>query len=283
VGAEIVIATLRQRIHDALFLRSRLGELDALFRAAKDRQYEFLSIADFHAAIAAGRALPERTLILRHDVDWDLRTARAMFDLERRHAIRASWCFRLATVDRTLMRELAAAGHDVGYHFEELAELGKCHGAATADELRALVPRAREMFCENLARLRRETGLPMPIVASHGDFLNRRLGVTNSVLIDASLRARMNILAETYDELLQRPVTSRIADCGGPKYWKPREPRAAVENGDAVIYILLHPNAWDSNALGAVWHLWTRLTAELFYQIRLRTNRNGRRAQAIGR
>jgi hypothetical protein len=39
------------------------------------------------------------------------------------------------------MRQRAADGHEVGYHYEELATLVKQRGAATADEARALVAR----------------------------------------------------------------------------------------------------------------------------------------------
>jgi len=265
-----VIAALGQRLYDALVLRSRLGELDALISAAKERSYRFLSVTEFHDAVEGARELPARTLILRHDVDWDLRTTRAIFELECRHNISASWYFRLVTADIALMRRMAAAGHDVSYHFEELATLGIRKGAASADELCALIPQAQDEFCRNLAQMRARTGLPMRVVASHGDFLNRRLGVANWVLVDSDIRRRMDIVAEAYDEKLANPVSARFADRGGPSYWRTGNPRRAVERLEPVIYILLHPSNWDSNALAAAWHVTGRLKAEMIYQFRKR-------------
>jgi hypothetical protein len=71
--------------------------------------------------------------LLRHEIaiDSDLKTARAMFDLERKLDIRSSYYFRLSTGDIPFMRELEAEGSEAGYHYEEIATFAKCNGIRT--------------------------------------------------------------------------------------------------------------------------------------------------------
>src|SRR6185369_13900595 len=141
-----------------------------------------------------------RVLILRHDIDTDPRTAGAMWALERERGIVSSYFFRLSTVDVHLMRTIAAAGGDAGYHFEELATIAKAARLRTAEEVRARLPEARDRFAVNLDRLRRQTGLPLRIAASHGDFVNRAVGVNNTeILDDPAFRESVGIELEAYD------------------------------------------------------------------------------------
>ena len=88
----------------------------------------------------------------------------------------SSYFFRLSTLAPALMAEIAAGGGEASYHYEELSWVAKRRRLRSrSDALRAL-PEARDRFAENLQTLRMKTGLPMRVVASHGDFVNRRLG-----------------------------------------------------------------------------------------------------------
>ena len=80
-----------------------------------------------------GRIQPmDKLLILRHDIDTDIETTRAMWRVERELGIKTSYFFRLSTVDLPLMREIEACGGSVGYHFEELATAAKPKGSRRA-------------------------------------------------------------------------------------------------------------------------------------------------------
>ena len=71
------------------------------------------------------------------------------------------------------------------------------------------------MFERNLQDLRQRFGLPMDVVCSHGDWMNRFLKMPNRVLTrDEALRARTGITSECYDDEAMKPSTAR---CLGPR------------------------------------------------------------------
>jgi hypothetical protein len=101
------------------------------------------------------------------------------------------------------------------------------------------------MFALNLYKLRNTTGLPMNIVASHGDFANRILCIPNHELLkDDDFRKKNNIYLEVYDTEIMEVVTSRHSDTMFPTFWKPNSPVEAINSGSAIIYILTHPRHW---------------------------------------
>jgi hypothetical protein len=79
--------------------------------------YSFQSLEDFLHNPA------EKVVILRHDVDrsplLSMNTAR----LENSKGIRGTYYFRIVkeSNDPLVMREIAALGHEIGYHYEDLA------------------------------------------------------------------------------------------------------------------------------------------------------------------
>ena len=96
------------------------------------------------------------TLILRHDVDLfpfnSLRTAsieaeKEMFGIYYFRAVPESW-------DESVIREIAAFGHEIGYHYESLTT---CEGN---------VDRAYKDFCKNLEALRKI--VPVRSICMHG-------------------------------------------------------------------------------------------------------------------
>ena len=114
----------------------------------------------------------------------------------------------------------------------------------------AAVPEAQESFARHLARLRERTGLPLRVVASHGDFVNRSLGVVNHELLsDPDFRRAVGVELETYDEAFMRHVTSRHADSWPPGSWIPSDPLRAICRGDRVVYLLVHPRHWHADRL----------------------------------
>jgi hypothetical protein len=143
------------------------------------------------------------------------------------------------------MRELEAAGCEVGYHYEELATLVKARGAATAAEARALLVPARERLRQTLAELRRDSGLALDVLASHGDFANRRVDVSNvELLADPDFRAQIGVRLEAYD--IEGHVAARASDDACPHAWQPVDPAQALERGERVVEALVHPRAWGA-------------------------------------
>jgi hypothetical protein len=234
-------------IYSLFLLRNRLEYLDQIVQSALRAGYTFLTVEEFSRYVRAKRPLPPLTFVLRNDVDTDPNTARLMFQCNRRHGFRSSYYFRLSTLDFDLMAEMATSGCEVSYHFEEIATYAKRMGSTSADDIMQGIDLIQAMFRDNISALRLRTGLKMQVVASHGDFVNRIIGVPNYALLDDALREELDLFAEAYDADLAKPVTARISDEMPPIYWRGGEPLAAVRERSPVIYLLIHPMQWRAN------------------------------------
>ena len=236
--------TIARRLRSHYLQRERLDDFDALLRGALDRGYRTMPLSAFADLTAAGALrADDRILVLRHDVDTDVRRARRMWEMEHRLGVVGSYFFRRSTWDDAFMRELAAAGCDVGYHYEELATVVKERGAASADEARALIGAARDRLRQTVPELRARTGLALDVFAAHGDFANRAVGVSNvELLSDPTLRAELGVRLEAYD--IESQVSARSSDGIPPRGWQPEDPMHAIRRGEAVVAVLLHPRSW---------------------------------------
>ena len=233
-------------MYSDFLLGSRLEDYQQFLESALRAGYKTTSVGGAWRLINAGGLDPAQLyLVLRIDVDTDPRTAAAMWDIARGLGVEASYFFRLATLDPPVMSRIAAGGSEASYHYEELATVAKRRRVRTASDATAALPEARDLFAANLVRLRAATGLPMRVVAAHGDFVNRRLGVTNSrVLEERALRRELGIDLETYDEAFLRHLTSRHIDAPPPTSWHPSDPEAAFAARIPVVSILVHPRQW---------------------------------------
>lgn len=257
---------------------SRLSSYRDLLEAALRADYSIVSIERFWQLIGAQAKDPTRRyLILRHDIDSDPRIAAEQWQIERSLGIEGSYFFRLSTFDLSLARAIADAGSQVSYHYEELAWVGKRRRLRDPADLVSLLPEAQDRFRTNLERLRTSTGLPMRVVAAHGDFLNRKLGIMNwAMLADRQFRREVGVDLETYDDEFMRHVSSRHADAMHPTYWAPEDPLAAIDRGEPVVYVLVHPRPWR---VARIWNARddvTRLGQELLYRLPLGPNHGER-------
>jgi hypothetical protein len=241
------VRTVGNRIYADFLMPSRLGTFRRVLERAQAAGYAVVSVERFWDLVSAGRLDGGgRHLVLRHDVDTDPGTAGAMWRMEHALGVEASFFFRLSTLDVPLMQAIAAAGSSASYHYEEIATIAKRRRLRTAAEVDEHLVEAQDEFLRNLTRLRALTGLPMRVVASHGDFVNRRLGIPNwTILADQGFRHRAGVALETYDAAVMRHVTSRHSDTLYPRHWIPADPVAAIERAEPVLYILVHPRHWQ--------------------------------------
>jgi len=67
---------------------------------------------------------PIRFCILRHDVDRDLRAALEMARIENSKNLKATYYFRRLRkkADESIVKSIKQLGHEIGYHYESLAE-----------------------------------------------------------------------------------------------------------------------------------------------------------------
>ncbi len=126
-----------------------------LLEALLDAGYSFQTFAGFMEA--AG----DRTVVLRHDVDKRPAFAAAMARLEHELGLPASYYFRVveASYDERVMQGIAGLGHEIGYHYEDLA-------LANGDMATAL-----QSFQRNLERMR--AIFPVKTACMHGSPLSR--------------------------------------------------------------------------------------------------------------
>jgi hypothetical protein len=168
-----------------------------------------------------------------------------MWDIDRRLGVECSYYFRLSTLDTALMADIAAGGSEASYHYEELSSVAKRLGLRSRSDVLIHLPEARDRFAENVQRLRAVTGLPMRVTASHGDFVNRRLGIQNWVILaDPGFRSALGVDLETYDEAFLRHLSSRHIDAPYPRFWDYGDPAEAIRSGQPVISVLVHPRHW---------------------------------------
>lgn len=103
---------------------------------------------------------PSVGVLVRHDVDRKPANAVAMAELEASRGIQTTYYFRVvgSAFDRGAIRAVAAMGHEVGYHYEDLS-------LAKGD-----MGRAHLLFREHLGWLRELA--PIETVAMHGSPLS---------------------------------------------------------------------------------------------------------------
>jgi hypothetical protein len=107
----------------------------------------------------------------------------------------------------------------------------------------------------------------MVTVASHGDFVNRRLRLINHELLqDPNLRRRCGIECESYDRALLDHVEVYISDTKYPTYYKPVSPFDALGR-HARIMILTHPTQWETNWADTTRCNMRRLAEELAWRV----------------
>jgi hypothetical protein len=87
---------------------------------------------------------PEECIVLRHDVDRKPYNALRMAKLENQYGLKATYYFRInnAVFVPDLIREIAAMGHEIGYHYEAL------------DKAKGDYEQAIRIFDDDLKRLR---------------------------------------------------------------------------------------------------------------------------------
>ncbi|MHB8458865.1 MAG: hypothetical protein ACYDB6_02230 [Candidatus Limnocylindrales bacterium] len=257
------------RVYADFVMPSRLVAFRSFLESALSAGYRVVSIASYmtdpqpieHASSCL-------RLILRHDIDTDVRTAAEMWRIERSLGVRGSYFFRLSTIDVELMHEIDGGGGHVGYHFEELATVAKLRHPRDRAAAERLIPEAREMFAQNLSALRARTGLSLRVAASHGDFVNRRLGLPNwAIVTDETFRARVGLELEAYDGALMDRVTSRYSDTGHPRYWIPADPAEALLRREPTVYVLVHPRHWRIDRSVNARDDFTRLAERLSYAL----------------
>ncbi|MCX6303801.1 MAG: hypothetical protein NT040_02430 [Bacteroidetes bacterium] len=132
-----------------------LSTYSNLLNALKQQGFFFQTFCEYLVNPA------EKAIILRHDVDLLPGNSLATAKLEQASGISGSYYFRMVpeSYDETIIRQIAHLGHEIGYHYEDLA---------SAD---GNLEKAYDSFCRNLEKLR--TLCPVTTICMHGSPLSK--------------------------------------------------------------------------------------------------------------
>jgi hypothetical protein len=239
------ISSILNRLYSDYLMPCRLPEMRKIYEMAASEGYEFHSVVSFWDALKFGVDPDKKYFISRHDIDTDVKTARMFFALEYELGVRSSFYFRLSSLDYDFMKKIEQSGSEASYHFEEIATLSKKNKWKNKSEIDFDL--AGKLFEENFSKIKKDTGLPMRSVCSHGDFVNRKLNVVNHELLDYNVRESLKIELETYDQNFMKHVGARHSDTHYPKFYMPVSPVDSIKSGMGVVYFLTHPRHWRSD------------------------------------
>ncbi len=144
---------------DATMRDFTLQKYGLLIQFFRDHDLPVFGVQNWHAQN------PNRGVLIRHDVDRKPMNALEMAIFEEQLGIKTTYYFRVvgSAYSSKVIRSVAELGHEVGYHYEDLA-------LANGD-----IEKAHKLFGEHLADLRKLADVKT--VAMHGSPLSRHNNV----------------------------------------------------------------------------------------------------------
>lgn len=237
---------IKRRLYNDFLRPSKEGEYEAILKAARDNGYEFHTMLSFEDVVGGGRIEGKKYLILRRDIDTaDFKILRKMLALEKRFGARCTYYFRWNTINVQLMKDIAEAGGEASYHFEEIATYCYKHRIRSKEEMLQHIENIRDFFISQYDKFKAKTGQPCLTIASHGDYINTRFKYQNKELIDERVRKATGIVREAYDLPHMDMLTCRIADQVEMEEFTSKA-IAAIKRGEPVLELLTHPRQWNS-------------------------------------
>lgn len=230
------------RIYNDYFMPNRYKEYAELIKMFQENNYQFIRVKDYKKLLEIDT---QKYIILRHDIDSDIHIARKLFEIEKSMNIKATYYFRLSTIDKKLMQEIIEYGSEVGYHYEELAQYCKDHKIIAKDFAREHIADMQSEMIKNIKKMEKDNNLKIESIASHGDFVNRKINILNKEVYDEKLKEKLKLI-EAYD--IEKYIDFRTADRMYPIYWK-ENPRVAIQQNKKRVLILTHPRWWNSAPL----------------------------------
>ncbi|WP_440945530.1 hypothetical protein ACSAZL_15595 [Methanosarcina sp. T3] len=202
-----------------------------------------------HEYVTAGNKLPERFVLMRHDVDNWAKNALKTASVEEEYGIRATYYFRThkKAFVPDIIQEIEKMGHEVGYHYEALS-------TAKGDYEKAI-----KLFEDDVQKFREICNIKT--VCMHGAVLSK---YDNRDLWKSYNLRDFGILGEAY--LSAGKNLNYFTDTG--RGWNSKNnmrdfipgktEKFSAERTDDLIklvdsceinnfYISLHPDRWKSN------------------------------------
>ncbi len=202
----------------------------------------------------------ERVVILRHDVDKRAANALATAQIEHEMGIAGTYYFRIlpCSFDAAIIKEIARLGHETGYHYEDVALVGRDRRFSSEQQLAEL---AIESFCNNLAAMR--ALVPVETICMHGSPLSRydntllwryydyrHYGIIGEPYLDTPFE-RVQYLTDTGRTWNNRKISVRdkVSTSHGTYRTTLDIIRAAEENSlSPQLMLTIHPQRWTNSS-----------------------------------
>ncbi len=254
-----------KRIEHDFFILNRINEYERLLKCFKDNGFIFHTVRSFENISEPS----SKICILRRDVDSRNKSIlNEMLSVEKNYEACCSYYFRLRTLDIPFMQKIEEFGGEASYHFEEIASYAIKHHLKSREEVFSHIDDIRDNFCENIKKVRSKSGLECVTISSHGEWINRKLKVTNRELLNDRIRSEMGIVCETYDTDCMNRVNIRHADHNEPRdSFVDRISEEISDKEQTIVYILTHPSHWKSDWGGSLRINVRRITDELYWRL----------------
>lgn len=234
------IKKITNRIYNDYFMKNRYSEYQLLIKTLLGNEYKFVTIKDNKELLSN-----EKHVIIRHDIDSDVRIAKKMFEIEKKYNVHSTYYFRTCTFNKSLIQKINEYGSEVGYHFEEIATFVKKNKLKSKEDIIKNMDKIQELFSQNIESFEKNFNVKLSSIASHGDFINRKYQISNNYLFDEKTRKKFPNIIEAYDKEIESNLDSRISDTVYPQFWKPQNPFDEIKEGKKNILILVHTRWWD--------------------------------------
>lgn len=241
------LKTIKNRIYGDYLMPSRLNEYEQLIKKLLIEGYEHITIREYQHKLKRGTLGTKKYFVNRHDIDTDVTTAKAFFEIEKKYGVYATYYFRLSTLDFNFMKTLEEYGSEASYHYEEIASYCKQKHIKSKNELLTQIEQVREIFIINVKMIEKRLEKKLITVCSHGDFINRKLGLSNYIIMNSkTLRETLALECETYDKDLLGSFDIYISDKPYPKIFEPKDIFSYIGKVHRIC-MLTHPRQWQTN------------------------------------
>ena len=156
-----------------------------LLEALNNSSYAFQPFAEFI------ENPEEKAIVLRHDVDAKKFNSLLFAKIQAEAGIKGTYYFRVVSqsYDEAIIREIAAMGHEIGYHYETT---DTCHGD---------VDKAYDEFCINLDMFRKF--VPVKTICMHGSPMSK---YDNRAIWQKYNYRKLGLIGEPYFDINFREV-----------------------------------------------------------------------------
>jgi hypothetical protein len=242
-----ILTSIYNRIYHDYLMISRLSEYEKIIKHLTEEGYQHITMKEFCYKLKNSALDNKKYFINRHDIDTDISTAKEFFKIEKKYNAKATYYFRLSTLDIDLMKEISDYGSEVGYHFEEIATFAKKNHIKSKDKLLENLEEIKSLFKINFRNIEKKANLKIETVCSHGDFVNRKLNILNNEITkDKSLREELGIKCEAYDKDLMKGFDIYLSDGGFSLCVKAKDILLMMKKRN-IICLLTHPRQWRTN------------------------------------